>query len=188
MIIVTLLSASVMISSCASIPGSTKDEKIKNINSLVEQTITELYKLEPETKELIGSSAGYAVMEGITTKWPMIGTGSGYGVAINKQTGEKTYLEITKFDIGAGLGVKSIRFAIIFQDEKKFNKFKSGVWQLGTSMEATAKSKDIGTAVGTSDKKYGEKRGYSVHLITDSGASATATFGIFQSKPINLEN
>ena len=64
---------------------------------------------------------------------------------------------------------------------------KKGTWKPRTSMEAAAKSKDGGTAAGTDNKKDSGKRGYSVHFITDSGASATATLGIFHAKPIKLK-
>jgi lipid-binding SYLF domain-containing protein len=188
MITYVMVYTALMIYSCASIPGETGEEQTKAINLLVEQTIKDLSGQTPETKERIANSVGYAVMKAKVGKYPIIGTGGGYGVAIHNQTGEETYFEITEFDVGAGLGVRSVRFVIIFESEDKFQLFKKGVWKPRTSMEAAAKSEGGGTAAGTENKKDPVNRGYSVYFITDSGASATATIGIFHAKPIKLKD
>jgi lipid-binding SYLF domain-containing protein len=185
--ILTTLFICAFINSCASIPGNTGEEQKKSVDLLVEQTLADLYHQNPKTKEYIAKSIGYAVMKGQAAKYPVIGTGSGYGVAIHNTTNDKTYLEITEFSVGAGLGVRTIRFVIIFEDEDKFNIFKKGIWKPRTSMEAAAKSKEGGTATGTDNKKNTGKKGYAVYFITDSGASATATLNIFHAQPIKLK-
>lgn len=184
----TILTVSVKATGCAGIPGeTTDDEQRKTVDLLVEQTLADLYKQDPKIKDLIADTFGYAVMQGIAAKYPIVGTGSGYGVAINNQIREKTFLEITEFTVGAGLGVRTLRFVVIFKDEIKFNKFKNGVWKPRTLVEAAAKSKNGGTAGGTGAEKDTTERGYSVHIITDSGVSATATLGIFHAQPVKLK-
>ena len=121
------------------------------------------------------------------TKFPIIGTGSGYGVAIHTRTEEKTYLKISEFELGAGLGRKNVRFVIIFQDQAEFNAFATGFWKLKRSLGASSRSTDAGAIAGTENRKGSARRGYSVHYITASGASATATLGIFRARPIKLE-
>jgi len=184
----TLLFIVVDISGCASIPGKTGEEQSEAINTLAERTLKDLYKQEPKSKEEIGDSVGYAIMKNKFTKVPIVGAGSGYGVAINKKTGEKTYLKIVRFDIGGGYGLRSVRVVLIFQNEKKFEDFIDGVWSARAGAETGAKVKDeVVSGVAGSDNLPGDK-GYSIHFIIDEGVSATVTVGLIHVKPIKLKN
>ena len=183
----TLLLLVLGLSGCASIPGKTGKEQAEAVDALVEQTLADLYKQEPKAKEHIADSVGYAVMSGNITKVPMVGAGSGYGVAINNKTGEKTYLEITEFDVGGGWGARSLRPVIIFQDEKKFKVFIKGVWNMKAGAEAAAKVKETGAAGGAGSGDIPGAKGYTVHLITDAGVSVTWTVGILRVKPVKLK-
>ena len=138
----TLLFLVVGMSGCASIPGKTGEEQSEAIDALAERTLKDLYKQEPKSKEEIGSSVGYAIMNNKFMKIPIVGAGSGYGVAINNKTGEKTYLKIVRFDVGSGLGTRSIRLVITFQNEEKFKDFIDGVWSVNAGAALAAKSKD----------------------------------------------
>ena len=68
------------------------------IDELVERTLPDLYKQEPKAREEITKSVGYVIASKTITKVPIVGAGSGYGVAINTQTGKKTYLTMSRFD------------------------------------------------------------------------------------------
>jgi len=182
-----LLYLAVGMSGCASIPGNTGQEQAEAMDALVAQTLADLYKQEPKTKEKIADSAGYAIMSGKITKIPMVGAGSGYGVAIHNKTGEKTYLEISELDIGGGWGARSVRPVIIFRNQKKFKEFIKGVWSAKAGAEASAKVKEAGAAGGAGSGDLAGKRGYSVHLITDAGVSVTWTVGVIRVKPVKLK-
>jgi lipid-binding SYLF domain-containing protein len=184
----TLVFLVVGMSGCASIPGKTGEEQSKAIDSLVEQTLKDLYKQEPKDKEEIGKSVGYAIMKNKFTKIPIVGAGSGYGVAINNKTGEKTYLKIVRFDIGSGLGARSVRPVIIFQNEKKFKDFIDGIWSARAGAELAAKTKDAGTSAAAGSDDLSSEKGYSIHFITDAGVAATVTVGVIHVKPIKLKN
>jgi len=183
-----LLCLILSMSGCASIPGKTGQEQAQDIDALVERTLADLYKQEPKTKEHIADSVGYVIMSGNITKVPMVGAGSGYGVAIDNKTGEKTYLEITEFDVGGGWGARSLRPVIIFQDEKKFKVFIKGVWNMKAGAEAAAKVKETGAAGGAGSGDIPGDKGYTVHLITDAGVSATWTVGVIRVKPVKLKD
>lgn len=182
-----LLFLMVGMSGCAGIPGKTGDEQAETIDALVERTLGDLYKQEPNTKAEIVNSVGYAIMSNKITKIPVVGAGSGYGVAINDQTGEKTYLKMVRFDIGGGWGARSVRPVLIFQDEKKFKSFTDGVWEVQAGAEAAAKAGEVGTAGGAGSGDLPGNKGYSIHLITDAGVSATATAGVIRVKPVKLK-
>ena len=176
-----------VLSGCASIPGDTGQEQVQTIEELVERTLADLYKQEPATEQQISSSIGYAVMNNKITKIPVVGAGSGYGVAIETATGAKTYIKMARFDVGGGWGARSVRPVLIFTDQEKFNDFISGVWSANAGAEAAAKVGDSGSAGGARGGDADDDKGYTVHMITDAGVSATVTAGIIRVKPIELK-
>ena len=181
-----LLFTIVGLSGCTSIPGESGAEQVETIDALVERTLVDLYKQEPKTKDQIANSVGYVIASTTITKVPIVGVGSGYGVAIYTKTGEKTYLKMARFDVGGGWGARSLRPVLIFQDDTKFRKFIDGVWEAQAGAEAAAKVGESGAAGGGGTSGVGDK-GYAVHFITDAGVSATATAGIIRVKPIKLK-
>jgi lipid-binding SYLF domain-containing protein len=167
-------------SGCTSIPGETGEQQRQTIDELVERTLPDLYKQEPKSREEIARSVGYVIASSTLTKVPIVGVGSGYGVAINTKTGEKTYLKMSRFDVGGGWGARSLRPVIIFQDEAKFKDFIDGGWELQAGAEAAAKVGETGAAGGAGSGNLPGDKGYSVYMITDAGVSATATAGVIR--------
>lgn len=184
----TLLGCSLplLISACATVPGETGAEQVQTADELVERTLADLYKQKPATREEIAKSVGYVVMDNKITKVPVVGAGTGYGVAISSKSGEKTYLKMARFDLGGGWGARRVRPVVIFQDETKFKDFISGMWSANAGAEAAAKVGETGAAGGAGSGDIGNK-GYSVHMITDAGVSATVTMGVLHVSPIKLK-
>ena len=174
-------------SGCASVPGKTGEEQAQTIEELVERTLSDLYRQEPKTREEIAASVGYAIMNNKITKIPVVGAGSGYGVAVNNKTGEKTYIRMVRFDMGGGWGARSVRPVLIFQDEKKFKDFIDGEWSATAGGEASAKVGEVGAAGGAGSGDLPGDKGYSIHLLTDAGVSATVTVGVIRVKPVKLK-
>jgi lipid-binding SYLF domain-containing protein len=175
------------LSACASIPGETGEEQAQTIDQLVERTLPDLYKQEPKTEQEIVHSVGYAIMDTKIMKIPIVGAGSGYGVAINNQTGEKTYITMARLDFGGGWGARSVRSVVIFQRERDFNEFIDGTWSANAGAEAAAKVGEAGAAGGAGSGDVPSDKGYSIHLITDAGVSATITMGIVRVTPVKLK-
>jgi lipid-binding SYLF domain-containing protein len=173
---------------CASIPGKTGEEQVQTIDELVDRTLSDLYKQEPKTRDAIASSVGYAVMNNKITKIPLVGAGSGYGVAIETATGERTYIKMIRFDVGGGWGARSVRPVVIFQSEEKFKDFIKGVWDVQAGAEAAAKVGETGAAGGAGSGDLPVDKGYTIYFITDAGVSATVTAGIIRVKPVKLKD
>jgi len=182
----TLVLLTAGLSGCASIPGKTEAQQVKTIDELIDRTLPDLYKQDPNTKEEIAHSVGYAIMENDIVKVPVFGEGSGYGVAINNKTGARTYITMTRFDIGGGDGGRIVRPVVIFQSEQKFKDFTEGAWSVGAGAEAAAKVGTTGAAGGAGSSDAGDK-GYTIHMITDSGVAATATVDIIHVSPVKLK-
>ncbi len=182
-----LLFLVISMSGCASIPGATGGEQAETIEALVERTLPDLYKQEPKARKEIANSVGYAIMNNKITKVPIFGAGSGYGVAIDNRTAEKTYITMTRFDIGGGWGARSMRPVVIFQDEKKFKDFIDGAWEAQAGAEAAAKVGESGAAGGAGSGNLPGDKGYSIYMITDAGVSATATAGVIRIRAVKLK-
>jgi lipid-binding SYLF domain-containing protein len=174
------------LSGCGSIPGETEEEQVETIDALVERTLADLYNQDPKTKDEIASSVGYIVMNNKITKVPMVGAGTGYGVAIATKTQERTYLRMARFDVGGGWGARSLRPVLIFHKEEVFKDFINGKWEAQVGAEAAAKVGETGAAGGGGSSDLADK-GYSIHMITDAGVSATVTAGVIRVKPVKLK-
>lgn len=142
---------------------------------------------EPKTEEEVAQSVGYVIMNNKLTKIPIVGVGSGYGVAVNTKTGERTYLRMRRFDIGAGWGARSIRPVLIFQNEEKFRDYINGGFDATIGAEAAAKVGEQGGAGGGSSDAA-KDLGYTSYLITDTGVSATASVAVIRVKQIDLKD
>jgi lipid-binding SYLF domain-containing protein len=180
-------SGAIALSGCASIPGKTRQEQIQTMDQLVEETLSDLYKQYPASREQIQKSVGYAVMSNKITKVPVFGVGAGYGTAVKSDTQEKTYLRMRRFDFGAGWGARSLRSIAIFYKEEAFRNFVNGSIDLNLGAEAAVKAGDKGAAGGGAAHAPTKDPDYSSYLLTDTGVSATATLGVIRVKPIRLK-
>lgn len=176
------------LSGCASVPGDTRAEQVQTIDELIDTTLVDLYKKTPAAEAEIAQSAGYVIMNNKITKIPLVGAGNGYGVAIHSATKERTYLKMGRFDVGAGWGVRSVRPVIIFSDEKKFKEFIKGDWSANAGAEAAAKVGEKGASGGAGSGSAVDDKGYTTHMITDAGVSATVTAGIIRVSPLDLKD
>ncbi len=174
---------------CATIPGKTRDEQVITIDNLVERTLFDLESKQPAAKQELKDSVGYVIMSNKITKIPAFGAGGGYGVAIDNKTQQRTYLRMSRFDIGAGWGARSVRPVAIFQDKKKFEEFIDGAFEVKMGAEASAKVGDAGAAGGAGGRDIDAKaKGYTSYLLTDAGVSATASLAIIRVKPVKLKH
>lgn len=172
---------------CASIPGKTGQEQAVTIEELETRTLADIQKQEPRTTEELANCVGYVIMNNKLTKIPIVGVGAGYGVGVNKRTGEKTYLKMSRFDIGAGWGARAVRPVMIFHDSTKFARYVDGEFDATIGAEASAKVGESGGAGGGSGEAAKKDVGYTSYLITDTGVSATASLAIVRVKRVNLK-
>ena len=73
---------------------------------------------------------------------------------------------------------------VIFQNEKEFKYFIDGKWSSTAGGEASAKVGEVGAAGGRGSGDLPGDNGYSTHLITDAGVSATVIVGVIRVKPV----
>lgn len=171
-----LVVAFTLLAGCASSPeeqGPTRDE----LDKMGEKTIATLIETKPQMQELLDKSVGYTVVNMTITKIPVVGTGVGYGVVIDRRTGTRSYIRVSQFEVGGGLGTEKYKVLIVFDDAKLLEKAAAGTWLYDAGAQAVAG----GESADTSASKSGE--GYEAFKLTESGTCVRVTVLVARAKP-----
>lgn len=81
-----------LLGGCATVPGKTTADQIQTVDQLIETTLADLVRQNPDAQKELDRSVGYVIMNNKITKIPVFGAGAGYGAAVARARGEKTYL------------------------------------------------------------------------------------------------
>jgi hypothetical protein len=155
-----------LLSACTTIPVDERAEIRDGINRDAGETIARMIEDDPEFKKRMEASAGHFVSRVSATKIPIVGGGYGLGVLHDKEDGSHTYMNITRTDLGAGLGAGRFRVVVLFENRETLEEFRGGVWKTGLGTESSAGTHSIGGQSVSGD-------GYSIHFLSDSGAALT---------------
>ena len=151
--------------------GATLAERRNEVMKMHDNALEELYARDPIAKEKIDRSAGYGVFSNIGTNLLLITTEGGYGVAVDGETGQKTYMKMAGAGLGLGIGAKDTRLVFIFQSELALEEFKSGSWAAGADADAAAKVSEAGGEQSVT-AKTGDVE---IYTITRNGLALSAT-------------
>jgi lipid-binding SYLF domain-containing protein len=165
--------AMALVSASVSMASDKNEQKRQKIRQMSQQTLQELYKLQPSSKELIAKSAGYATFGSTGTNILLLSTASGAGMAVNSKTKQDTFMKMVSVGGGLGLGVKKYRIIFAFENEKTFNEFLNSGWQGSAQADAAAKaSANKGGAYSGATEI---NPGVWVYQITEKGLALQAT-------------
>jgi hypothetical protein len=153
--------------------GPTRDE----LDKMGENTIATLFKTKPQLQELLDKSVGYTVVNMTITKIPVVGTGVGYGVVIDRRTGNRSYIRVSQFEVGGGLGAEKFKVLIIFDDAKLLERTAAGTWHYEAGAKAASGSESTEAATSQSD------RGYKAFKLSESGMCVRVTVLMARAKP-----
>lgn len=129
---------------CATTKGDTKDERKDFVDNMEQETLDDLYVKHPRARQQIQNAAGYAVFSNINTNLIFVTTKGGYGVAVDKPSGERTYMKMASGGIGLGAGVRDGRWIMIFNRQEDFDNFVNNGWDFSGEATAAAKSPSQG--------------------------------------------
>jgi lipid-binding SYLF domain-containing protein len=169
-----------LITSCSSMSVSEKESKRHELDEMAMAAVSGLIENDSSLQQSIDDAPAYAVANMKVTKVPIVGAGGGEGVFVDKKTNERIYFTISRFDIGGGWGVRSYKILLILNSAKVIKRFRNGTWEFQAGVEASA-----GTASAEGSSGGGDE-GYTVHVLSDGGASATATARVIKLK-VNKE-
>ena len=164
-----LVAASFALSSaCTTIPVDQRAEIREEVDRIAEETIEQMVATEPGLHNSLDTAVGYIVARVSATKVPIVGGGYGLAILHDRENGSRTYLDVTRFDLGAGLGVGKFRVLIVLESRAALEKFRDGTWQSAVSAEAAAGSRSGGLMTTFGD-------GYAVHVTSETGVGLAAT-------------
>jgi len=156
---------------CAHPKGSTLAERRNQVMMMHDNALDELYQRDPVAREKVENAAGHAAFSNIGTNLILVSTEGGYGVAVDHDTGEKTYMKMAGGGLGIGIGAKDTRLIFIFQSEFALREFQSGKWSAGADADAAAKVADEG-GEQSGTIKTGDVE---IYTITKNGLALSAT-------------
>ena len=143
-----------------------QDSKAMKINETAKEALSELFADNPKAKDLFERSYGWAAFDNLKLALGFSG-GGGNGVAVVKETGEKTYMQMGTAGIGIGLGINKYQVIFLFQDPKTFKSFVDSGWQADAGATASAGTHAV-------DVKTDFVNGMAIYQITDKGLMAHA--------------
>jgi lipid-binding SYLF domain-containing protein len=126
--------------------GDSPDEKRAKTRKMADQTLKDLYKMEPKAQAEIEKSAGYAVFNNMGTNLLLLSTARGAGIAVNARTKQETFMNMISAGAGLGVGVKDYRVIFVFESDKAFTEFLDSGWSGSAQADAAAKAGDKGSA------------------------------------------
>jgi len=112
------------------------------IDANAQATLDKLFSEKADTRELFDRAAGYAVFTATKAGFLVTG-GGGTGVAVNKSTGQRTYMRMGTGGVGLGIGAQRYDLVIMFEDQAHLDRFVAGGWDASASAQAAAGSDGI---------------------------------------------
>lgn len=164
------LAFSLFFSSCFSI-GTSPDDQRAHIDQRTEDVLERLYRENSGTREQVGSAAGYAVFSNVGVDVLFVGGGGGYGLAVDRSSGKKTYMRMAEAGVGIGLGLKDFRVVFIFSDRSKFDAFVEDGWDVGFDATAAAEASGQGISEG---RAASFQNGVVIYQLTETGLALRA--------------
>ena len=136
------------------------------IDTNAQATLDELLAAQGNARELCDKAAGYAVFTATKAGFIVSG-GSGTGVAVNKATGQRTYMRMGTGGIGLGIGAQRYSLIILFENESHLSRFVMGGWDSSATAQAAAGKEGIAVRSSFID-------GVAFFQLTDKGLMAHA--------------
>lgn len=137
------------------------------------ETLRELYKLQPQARWEITKAKGYAVFSSLNVNLLLASMTGGRGIVHeNGFFGKDTFMRMAQGGIGFGLGVKDFRAVFIFDDQTVLDKFLNSGWQFGAEADAAAKGGGAGAAASGAVEIA---PGLRVYQLTENGLALQAT-------------
>lgn len=146
---------------------SDKLEKRKQrVDDASVEAVDRLLAEQPGAESLFGRSFGYAVFSNLKIAVGVSG-GGGSGVAIDRASGERTYMRMGSAGVGLGLGGQRYHVVFLFENQKAFDRFVEKGWQADATAQAAAGSDGVNVGSSFVD-------GIAIFQMTKKGLLASA--------------
>ncbi|RMG47081.1 MAG: hypothetical protein D6718_04415 [Acidobacteria bacterium] len=150
------------------------------IDMMAKQTLERLLERNEGARRLYRKSAGYAVFDAVKIAFGVSG-GGGVGVAVDRKSGERTYMKMGTAGVGFGLGGQRYQVVLFFETPRAFRRFVESGWQADVSASAAAGNKGANAVAAFNE-------GVAVFRLTEKGLMANADLAgvkFWRSKKLN---
>jgi len=166
---VASIGAALLMASAVAAAESPEQQR-KELTTMAQETLNELYAEVPGAKKAVNSAAGYGAFSNFGLKIFVLGTGTGEGVIVDKG-GKKTFMKMVQVGGGLGLGGKKFKLVFVFETPEALNQFVNSGWEFGGTAEGVAKWGEKG---GAFEKAISVMPGVWVYQLTDKGVALDA--------------
>ena len=140
------------------------ESKRAKINETAQETLKALFADDSKAEALYDKSYGWAVFDNLKLAFGFSG-GGGQGVAVVKESGERTYMKMGTAGVGLGLGANKYQIVFLFQDSQTFNNFVEKGWQADAGATAAA-------GTHAAEAKTDFTNGLAIYQLTEKGLMA----------------
>ena len=151
----------------------TPDEQRAEIRKVRDQSLAELYKVQPSARGHVEQAAGYAVFSNFGVKILVAGGGSGRGIAVDNKTKKETFMKMAEVQAGLGIGVKNFRLIWVFEKKADLDRFVNSGWEIGA--QTTASAKVAGQGASAFAGAVSVMPGVWLYQLTDDGLALELT-------------
>jgi lipid-binding SYLF domain-containing protein len=138
------------------------------LNAMAAATLERLFAERPEARPLFDASAGYAVFDTRQVAWGLT-AGYGRGVAVDRDTGQRTYMRVGSGGVGVGFGIGGFdtQLVLLFENAFAFHRF------VVEGVDATA---EAGTLAGEEQDQVAVQfhDGRAMFVLTQKGWKVSA--------------
>lgn len=156
------------------------EAKRSQIDATAGAALDKLLKENKNAKDLYDKAYGWAAFDNLKLGFFFSG-GGGKGVAVDKKTNKRTYMDMGSVGFGLAFGGKKYDVVFLFQTKAAFDAFVDKGWQAQGSASGTA-----GTAQGGA--QTGFVNGMAIYQISSAGLMANVDLTgskYFKSKDLN---
>jgi len=168
---ITILIALVVMT-VAVVSAATVEEKRQAIRNVTNETLNEVYSVQPNARDAVAKATGYAAFTITDAKLIFFGGGAGKGMAVNNSTGQEIFMKTGDVQFGFGLGIKKYEVLFVFGSEKAFSDFINSGWQFGGQATAAATDSVSG---GSLQGAISVGPDVWMYQLTDKGLEASIT-------------
>ena len=143
-----------------------QEAKAAKIDETADEALQKLFAEHPKAKDLAATSYGWAVFDNLKLAFGISG-GGGNGVAVNRNTGKRTYMKMGTGGIGVGLGVNKYQVVFLMEDSTTFDNFVEKGWQADAGATASA-------GKAAAEAKTDFVNGLAIYQLTEKGLMLNA--------------
>ena len=143
-----------------------KQAKRAAIDEMASDALTNLVTESVRARTLYDEAVAFAVFDNFKFTFVLSGSG-GVGVAVDKASGQRTYMKMGSGGVGLGLGGQSYQIVFFFENQEAFDRFVTKGWHADASATAAAGTKGLNETASFNN-------GVAVFQLTNKGLMAQA--------------